>query len=314
MNRIDRLHAILTHLQSKKRVTAKEISERFGLSLRTVYRDIKALDESGVPIIGEAGIGYSVMEGYRLPPVMFTQEEASAILLSSKLAEHLTDASVKKYLSSALYKIKAVLRHSDKEFLEELDDSVHVSLTAMRSPENAAHLTSVQKALIEKKVVRIHYCSPYSNEKSDREIEPIGLFYYSTGWHLIAWCRLRKDYRDFRLNRIDRMMLTEESYLHQKHISLKDYIHSFKPRELKEVVLTFDKEVARYIVDKRYLYGFISEEVRDNKVRMLFVTPWLNDIARWLLQFSDCVKIESPEELKCQMKELTTRLQQIYLP
>ncbi|WP_315819764.1 helix-turn-helix transcriptional regulator [Paraflavitalea speifideaquila] len=98
MNRIDRLHAILTHLQSKKRVTAQEIADRFNMSLRTVYRDIKALDESGVPVIGEAGSGYTIMEGYRLPPVMFTREEAAALLLGGKLAAHMTDASVKNTL------------------------------------------------------------------------------------------------------------------------------------------------------------------------------------------------------------------------
>ncbi len=100
MNRIDRLHAILTHLQSKKRVTAQELADRFNISLRTVYRDVKALDESGVPVIGEAGSGYSIMEGYRLPPVMFTQEEAAALIMGAKLAERMTDASVKKNTST----------------------------------------------------------------------------------------------------------------------------------------------------------------------------------------------------------------------
>src|ERR1700704_2719720 len=115
MNRIDRLHAILTHLQSKKLVTAQEMADRFNISLRTVYRDVKALDESGVPVIGEAGSGYTIMEGYRLPPVMFTQEEASALLLGGKMAEHRTDASLKKHLDTAMFKIKAVLRSGDKE-------------------------------------------------------------------------------------------------------------------------------------------------------------------------------------------------------
>src|ERR1044072_6926076 len=127
MNRIDRLHAILTHLQSKKRVTAQEIADRFNISLRTVYRDVKALEESGVPVIGEAGSGYTVMEGYRLPPVLFTQEEASALLMGAKLAQHQTDASVQKHFLAALYKIKAVLRTSDKEHMDALDDNIAVA-------------------------------------------------------------------------------------------------------------------------------------------------------------------------------------------
>ena len=108
MNRIDRLHAILTHLQSKRRVTAQEMADRFNISLRTVYRDVKALDESGVPVIGEAGTGYTIMEGYRLPPVMFSREEASALLMGSKLAERFADEASKKHFTAALFKIKAV--------------------------------------------------------------------------------------------------------------------------------------------------------------------------------------------------------------
>jgi predicted DNA-binding transcriptional regulator YafY len=108
LNRIDRLHAILTHLQSKRKVTAQQIADRFSISLRTVYRDVKALEESGVPVIGEAGTGYTIMEGYRLPPIMFTQEEAAALLMGGKLAQQMTDDSVQKNYEDAMYKIQAV--------------------------------------------------------------------------------------------------------------------------------------------------------------------------------------------------------------
>ena len=160
MNRIDRLHAILTHLQSKKRVTAQEIADRFNMSLRTVYRDIKALDESGVPVIGEAGSGYTIMEGYRLPPVMFTQEEAAALLLGGKLAAHMTDASVKKHFETALFKIKAVLRTTDKEQMDMLSD--HIEIIRSRIPEEDApsqHLSALQKAIADKRSIFILYHS-----------------------------------------------------------------------------------------------------------------------------------------------------------
>src|SRR3982750_4566070 len=115
MNRIDRLAAILLQLQSRRVVKARELAEKFSLSLRTVYRDVKALEEAGVPIIGEAGTGYSLMEGYKLPPVMFNQEEATALLTASKLVQSKTDAGIFKHYASALDKIKAVLRHSEKD-------------------------------------------------------------------------------------------------------------------------------------------------------------------------------------------------------
>src|SRR3954463_4872434 len=126
MNRIDRLTAILIQLQSKKIVKAEEIACRFEISLRTVYRDVKALMEAGVPIGSEAGKGYFIVDGYHLPPVMFNQEEASAMLVAGKLVEKLTDQSIRKAFESALLKITSVLNESEKDHLENLQSAVHV--------------------------------------------------------------------------------------------------------------------------------------------------------------------------------------------
>src|ERR1044071_3301431 len=115
MNRIDRLAAIVLQLQSRRLVKAQDIANKFSISLRTVYRDIRALEKGGVPIIGEAGIGYSLMEGYKLPPVMFNQDEASALLTAAKLVQSKTDEKTTAHYNSALDKIKAVLRFSEKE-------------------------------------------------------------------------------------------------------------------------------------------------------------------------------------------------------
>jgi len=109
MNRIDRLTAILIHLQSKKIVRAEEMADRFEISLRTVYRDVRALMEAGVPIGSEAGKGYFIVDGYHLPPVMFSQEEASAILLAGKLVEKMTDESIRKSFESAFNENQSVL-------------------------------------------------------------------------------------------------------------------------------------------------------------------------------------------------------------
>src|SRR5882724_11540526 len=126
MNRIDRVTAILIQLQSKKVVKAQDIAERFNISLRTVYRDIRTLEEAGIPIIGEAGVGYSIMDGYRLPPVMFTKEEATAFLTAEKLMEKLTDTTTVESYKSAMYKVRAVLSTTHKDFLEQIDQRIEV--------------------------------------------------------------------------------------------------------------------------------------------------------------------------------------------
>jgi len=126
MNRLDRLTAILIQLQAKKVVKAQDIAERFAISLRTVYRDVRTLEEAGVPIIGEAGVGYSLMDGYRLPPVMFTTEEATAFLTAEKFIQKFTDASTVKNYTSAMYKIRSVLRTPEKDLLENMDGYIEV--------------------------------------------------------------------------------------------------------------------------------------------------------------------------------------------
>src|SRR6187431_2755844 len=126
MNRIDRLTAILIQLQTKRIVKAEEISDRFEISLRTVYRDVKALMEAGVPIGSEAGKGYFIVDGYHLPPVMFTQAEASSLMMAGKLVEKMTDKSIQHEFDSALNKIRAVLHDEEKEHLENLQAHIEV--------------------------------------------------------------------------------------------------------------------------------------------------------------------------------------------
>ena len=314
MNRIDRLHAILTHLQSKKRVTAQEVADRFNISLRTVYRDVKALEESGVPVIGEAGSGYTIMEGYRLPPVMFTQEEASALLLGAKLTEHLTDESIKKHFNSALFKIKAVLRTSDKEHMDHLDDNIAV-LSRLPADDSAGrYLVELQKALGDKKEIRIRYQSG-QDAVTDRIIEPIGLCHYGQAWHLIGWCKLRNNYRDFRVSRIQHLEILDKTFEPETHPSLKEYMESMiSSSELQEVVVRFDKATARHLGNQKYYYGYVREEVKDDYVYMYYVTSHLEYFGRWLLMYTHHVNIESPEALVTVMKELTEEVRLHYLP
>jgi len=314
MNRIDRLHAIATHLQSKKRVTAQEIADRFNISLRTVYRDVKALDESGVPVIGEAGSGYTIMEGYRLPPVMFTQEEAVSIMLGSKLAATFTDRSVQKQFESALFKIKAVLRTTDKDHVDNLND--HIAIFSGRrgqEEDSTQYLAVLQKAIVDKKVVSIRYEANYSDEITERAVEPIGLCYYASAWHLIAWCRLRKGYRDFRINRMKALHIKDETFDSAHHPSLQTYLDQMTHDHrdgLMEVSVLFSKKVVRFLGEQRYYHGFVSEEKLGDQHRMKFLTAHLEGLARWLLMFTNAVTIESPGQLTHIMQELIDELRQ----
>ncbi len=286
------------------------MADRFEISLRTVYRDVKALDESGVPVIGEAGIGYTIMEGYRLPPVMFSREEASALLLGAKLAERLTDGSVKKHYTAALFKIKAVLRAIDKDYVDDLSD--HIEVYGRNIPVadlTQQHLFSLQQAIVQRRVVQIQYHAAAEPAATSRDVEPFGLWYYGSAWHLIAWCRLRKGYRDFRLSRMQQILCREETFDGNNHPSIQEYIRkSMETNDLKEAVVCFDNRVVKIIHEQKYLQGFVSEEQLDGSVRMKFLAGCLDYFGRWLLTYTDAVIVESPAELRNIMRGLAKKI------
>jgi predicted DNA-binding transcriptional regulator YafY len=315
MNRIDRLTAILIHLQTKKIVKAEEISDRFGMSLRTVYRDVKALMEAGVPIGSEAGKGYFIVDGYHLPPVMFTQDEASSMLLAGKLVDKMADKSVRGAYESAMHKIKAVLNESEKDHLQNLESHIEVFLRSRYEVKEREEfpdhfMTDIQRAVARKEVLRIDY-SNNEEELSQREVEPIGIFYYSMAWHLIGWCRLRNGYRDFRADRIKALVSTGQSFEGRNLISLKEYFQSMfqSNANLSKAVVVFEKSVLR----GRPLYGSISQTDLGDKIRAEFMIDSMNYLARWLLMYGTSVEIEEPESLRTTMSELVEELHEHYL-
>jgi predicted DNA-binding transcriptional regulator YafY len=222
MNRIDRLFGILTYLQSKKYVTAEAIAEKFKMSVRTVYRDIKALNEQGIPVSFEQHRGYFIVQGYFLPPVSFSTEEANALLLMEHMVKGFADRSIKKHYTSALNKVKAVMRSSDKEKLEFLNKHMHFQVPECFLPD-FEYLSPLQNAITSKHVVLLDYKNN-KNEISQRKVEPIGLVFYAFAWHLIAWCQLRNDYRDFKISRILKVKDLQQAYTNPTHISLEDYM------------------------------------------------------------------------------------------
>src|ERR1700761_2334581 len=178
MNRIDRISAILIQLQSRRVVKANDIAQRFNISLRTVYRDVKTLEEAGIPLIGEAGVGYSLMDGYRLPPVMFTREEATAFLTAEKFVEKLTDNSTRTSHRSAMDKIRAILRTAEKDLLEDIDGKILVlkHISQANIPDSG-YIQTILNAVAQKVLLNIEYFALHSQETTRREVEPIGIVY-----------------------------------------------------------------------------------------------------------------------------------------
>ena len=300
MNRIDRLAAILIQLQSRPVVKAQDLANRFSISLRTVYRDVKALEEAGVPIIGEAGTGYRLMEGYKLPPVMFNQDEASALLTAAKLMQSLSDAPSSKHYSTALDKIKAVLRMAEKHHIADIDEHVavvpHPAFVYQKPTE--LHLSKILQAIAGNRVLQFSYTSIGKNEKLERKAEPVGIYYQGSHWYLVAFCRLRKDYRNFRTDKITHLLLTGEPAT-KTHPPLQDFLHRVtEKRQLQKVVINVDSSIVKYFGEQKYYNGFVKEEHTATGVCMTFLTASLAGFARWFMLFGEEATIVEPLELK----------------
>ena len=223
--RLARLTAIITQLQSRPLVTAREIAEKHRISIRTVYRDIRTLEQSGIPIVTEEGRGYAIMEGYKLPPVMFTEEEANALITAEQLINKNSDQSFVTYYQQALTKVKSVLRHNQKAKSDFLADRIQVR-DKLNNDETSNHLITLQSAIANFKLLRVKYLS-LDGKSSLRFVEPFALYTTRNNWVLVAFCKSRDDFRAFRLDRIQELTSTGENFK-PHNITLEKYLENCK--------------------------------------------------------------------------------------
>lgn len=307
MNRFDRITAILIQLQARRMVKGQDLAERFGVSLRTIYRDLRTLEEAGVPLCGEAGMGYCLADGYRLPPVMFTREEATALVTAEKLVVQLTDAHTAQLSRGAMDKLRAVLRRTDRDYLEEV--SPRITILASRTQPTAMPLAPnvhqlLLTGIVNHQVVSLDYRAGYHGAATQREVEPIGI-YFGQNWHVVAFCRLRQEYRDFRLDRIAQLRLCDEQFAPRPE-TLHSYWQQLAARRQQyPAVVRFAPEAVPHFHENKHYYGWAHEQtLPDGWLEVTFLTGQLRSLACWLLLFTGRAKVVSPPALHQQLREL----------
>lgn len=218
--RLPRLAAILTQLQSKRLVTATELAQKHQVSKRTIYRDLRTLEESGIPIAVIEGKGYSLVEGYHLPPVSFTENEANALITAEQLISRNKDESLVNNYKEAITKIKAVLRNQDKDKAELLSQRIAFR-TNLEQDITSNYLSQIQKCITNSKLCKILYDS-LENLHTERTVEPFAVYSAQDNWIMIAHCRLRKEFRSFRLDRITKLTMLNETF-EPHNMTLREY-------------------------------------------------------------------------------------------
>ncbi|MGB3851991.1 MAG: WYL domain-containing protein [Tunicatimonas sp.] len=210
-SRLVRLVAIQTMLQAKRRLTAREMANKFDVSLRTVYRDMRALEQAGVPLYAEEGKGYKLVEGYTLPPVALNEREANALVTAEQLVARNKDASFVSDYAAAMTKVKAVLHRATQEKAELLAQRI-VFRNNPQQVSSSDTLATFQLAITHRTVIEIVYQALSDQRQTHRVVEPLGLYSTHDNWVLIAWCRLRRDYRSFRLDCFRAVKLRDEVF------------------------------------------------------------------------------------------------------
>ncbi|MEZ6015145.1 MAG: YafY family protein [Planctomycetota bacterium] len=223
MRRADRLFQLIELLRRRNLVTARELASELEVSERTVYRDIQDLVASGVPVEGEAGVGY-VLRSFDLPPVMFDRDEIEALAFGMRIVESFGDSELARAARRALGKIEVVLPDERRGFL------AGTPLLAHASPYNGAlrfDLAGLRRAIRERRLVQIDYVDA-SERASARRIRPLALAFFGPAWLLMAWCELRAAFRTFRPDRIEALDVLDEAFLDEPGKDLATYVAALR--------------------------------------------------------------------------------------
>lgn len=220
MRRADRLFQIVQLLRNRRSVTARFLAERLGVSERTIYRDIQDLSLSGVPVEGEAGVGYILRHSLDIPPLMFSQDEIQAIVLGARMVESWGGQSLSQAARNAVDKIEGALPENLRSLTRQ---SQLYSLPYEFESNTYDNIDVLRNAIHEKQVIRYDYMRG-DDTPSERSVQPLALYFWGKVWTLTAWCLLRNDFRNFRIDRMENISRTGEQFVEEKGRRLQDYI------------------------------------------------------------------------------------------
>lgn len=307
MNRTDRLLALMLYMQSRRYCTAESMAEHFGLSIRTIYRDLAALAEAGVPILAEAGLGYRLMKGYLLSPVNFSEQEAMALSTGLLLAQRMTSQNYLQLMQSALDKVKSVLPSDARIRLDRLASAM---ATPLSEPLQQADLSLLQQAIARQQLVQFSYQTA-DWQHSERQAEPAGLLYYLGRWHFIGWCRLRNAYRDFRTDRISQLSLLSETVTPRENFNAREFMRQATPDSSLQAHIRFDR-IAADRARREWWQGVGAEMQQDNYLVLTLNTYSWASLASWLLSFGTSARVIGPEALIKELQQQSTAILQQY--
>ena len=303
LNRTERLFALILLLQNRPSMTSRQLAEHFGVSRRTIFRDLRALSESGVPLTYAEGGGYEILEGYQLPPLMLSAREAATLLVGTEFMKLQSDASLRRDADEVGLKIRSVLPREVQQYIDRLNertvlDPYWLHAEAQEDEAHEGRWYQLSEAAARQRSVLMEYYVPSRDEVTKRKIDPLGLVYFTDHWNVIAFDHLREDIRNFRLDRMRTLHMLTERFEPPEGFDLNTHLQQQgEGQRAEEIRLWFDAQV--YPTARRGIPAPIeAEEETDDGTQVTFYFENLSYVARWLLRFGTQAKVEHPESLQ----------------
>ena len=315
MNKTDRLLAIVLELQRNEVLRAEDLAATFETSKRTIYRDMQALSEAGVPVIGSPGLGYSLMEGYFLPPVSFTVEEAVVLLIGTDFVEQKFDTSYGTRAQTSQRKIEAILPESIRREASRVRSTIKLLVPdkAVNSGQEKAYIGILRRAILDEQKVKFRYSKVSTeadgNRHSVRTVAPYGLVLLNGAWILIAVCDLRQELRHFRLSRMNDLTVLEDQFKVPPHFNLQDY----QPTDDRHVRVSIQANLA--IADKiKESNNYYMEQLEDHRDGLIVTlrVHRIEEILPWILGWGAEVLVLEPESLVIRVRKEAERMLKRY--
>ena len=306
LNRTERLFALVLLLQTRPHLTSRDLAKHFDVSRRTIFRDLRALSESGVPLTYAEGGGYEILEGYELPPLMLTAREAATLVVGAEFVKLQPDPSLRKDADQVSLKIMAVLPKQIREYIEALRDSTVLDPYWLRTSEatedEQGRWYTLSEAVAQQRAVIMEYYVASRDEVTRRTVDPLGLVYYSDHWNLIAFDHLRKDIRNFRLDEIRWMRVLSETFKRPEGFDLSKHLEE-RGTSLQNVRVVVRFSAAAYRWARNGIPAKVEEErERDGETEVTFYFENLDYVARWLLRYGTQAEVVEPDTLRDKMR------------
>ncbi len=303
MNRIDRLLAMVLELQGRDHVTAAELARTLKVTTRTIYRDIQALGESGVPVVSAPGQGYWLMEGYFLPPVSLNRDEAVMLVLGSEVMAQSFDAQYQAAARSAGRKIEVVLSQHVQRGVAYLRENIRfIGSDSKVLADVPGMLAEVRRAILEQRSLHLHYFKRAGGdrgERTERTVDPHGLVHFNGAWMLSAYCHLRGAMRMFKLERVQKLTVLPQTFTRQAGFSLHE-LHDPTPEAT--VDLLFASDVAQWVRERPVFHSSVYRDTPEG-LRVTLSVRRPDETLFWILSWGAKVRVLSPESLRDRLRE-----------